>query len=1597
MAEDIDNIINVTDVASKGVVFDTPPVALAPNIMTNVRNVRFRDGAIRKMEGELLLTDLEVDNGADNTNGIVSTVPAGYKLGDVQYFAVWEEPSISPNQCYYITVRDFVLINGGIIVGQKVFIQNAIKSTDAGYAREDITPPLGTALTGATINFTKTTGSSDTAVGSTTIALTSNTNIIKGHYVSGTGIPEGAKVTNINGNNITINKPTDVIVAGGATLNFKLYPGFSVTTTGWGHTLFGGGFAFILNNGIDRPHHIKLDPEASAITDIELLQLPGWDSYYGHSEPVLDTWGADPDFVPVFALGQELDFSLNTLYVTKTRGTTTTVLVPEAGTPAGSNAPSPKPYYDVTTTVQGAFSTGDTTLNIPFAVTNPNANPRVRVGDYVFLENKLGIPKNATVTKITQGNNTGTASTIFLSVAITVNIASSTVIRFIAPPGREVGYKLASNFVPGAYPGDAAWVSPTTHALTTLNEEVPYPDFYQVYYNEDTGITVVSIGGLEKDDKVSIQIRTRNIIKVSCGIIEAFGNLIVAGNLKTTDATNTSKTLRRQPGVIRVSDVAATDSFPTNWNPFASSVSTADEFTLSETSVVKDMKTLQSNFYIYSTQGIHQLRLTGNLKLPVAFSSVTETYGALSTKSVVEYDGRHFVVGKNDIYSFTGNPADIKSLCDNRTRVYFYNNLNPSFLDKTFVLANHRENEIWINYPTIQSTTGECNESLIYNYRDNTWTIRDLNDVKAGDIGPVVGGGIPQATLALNNGSSGNNADTGNAGYTNVSNAQVQTTVFGTQPAPTALQHRWWSLKRHEDIKVRYDFLVDDTFTGDTVSNRQSQRFTWAADTGQYSSSGTTNGVVKPLTWVLYITNGGGGAASIGITLTPGLTTLSDILEDIVTKMNTQAADYWNAFNTKYYAIKNGNTAIDIQATSTGPRDTFPATSSGSSSIPANGVFFYGFSGYQGQFPQTNRLDASSLTGANFPVPTIQEVEAGTTVSGKPEITGSLTLRGVGLNSDAVYPLFFDGLINITTIKNKISYFINVKFPEKGYTAVGTLNTGGIAPPSGFSGFYILANDSGSITGNTAPVFTTTNNTTIPPAEVLFQYKRNGRAAGTADTITFNFPLGQSFSITLTPNIFDPDSSNSFGSNDITNPTEEEEPSFILNRIVTTYNASFGGVGQPTKYFVPTIVTGSSPNPFSIAWARPAADAAPNVDPITWSVTNGTARVGYTYPTLTNNNNNAAVLYGDSVANLVTTNTGSAKAYTTLTRATLKIINNGVSTTVLDKRYGEGPGRLTLEPLGGINGLGENPYGSTNATTNAEYLALFYDAGTTSGSVPNGIAVSLTNILKDVVTALASNTSLSVVATPNTTSPTSVVITPLEYSSTTNYVESFTVSTGAEAQTAPARTQFIGQNREGQTVAGTNSTLASTSVVNTTLSNIRPWSTNEVNDLKKFPIFAQSEIIVDPSTGNPVESNRLRVADLGFDFAGTEYVSFFERDQLSITTTFNTETVNSMVLWADGFTREDVTNNLLRATLHIRTRGTNASGTESLLTSTDTNDAKLVINSFVVATDYKVDARVQGRFINYRIDDAALDYTAANNREWHVSGLQLETLRGGTR
>ena len=404
----------------------------------------------------------------------------------------------------------------------------------------------------------------------------------------------------------------------------------------WQSTEFAGGFCLIINNGIQAPHFIMDDVDNTTIGNVpNFSKLPGWESY--NSAPkVLEATvrltfglsGVTPENPRLFDLGQKIDFTKNTLHVTKQtpNETTTNCSAIPAGTNAGSNPP-----------------------------------------------------------------NGG-----------------------VIPP----------NFVPGDVPG-----SPATSANNNFQ--------FAVYNNPDTNTTnIVFNTNIVQDDIVRCFVISRNPIATSCGVIRSFGNFLVAGNLKET---TTAGVIRSLPGVVRTSDVAVPGSVPQNWNPFAPGTNTADEFVLSDTATVQDLVQLQGNMYIYTNTSIHNLRLTNSTVTPVAFSPVTSQYGGQTTDGMVEFDGKHLVVGSNDIYIFSGNPGNIVSVADTRVRDYFYNNLNNAQANKLFVLRNQQQDEIWINYPKGASTV--CNEALIYNYRLNNWTVRDLNGVVSGVIAPVKGSG----------------------------------------------------------------------------------------------------------------------------------------------------------------------------------------------------------------------------------------------------------------------------------------------------------------------------------------------------------------------------------------------------------------------------------------------------------------------------------------------------------------------------------------------------------------------------------------------------------------------------------------------------------------------------------------------------------------------------------------------------------------------------------------------------------------------------------------------------------------------------------------
>ena len=201
-----DQIVPITGLADVGVILDTPPVSLPPNAFTNARNVRFRDGAVRKMEGEV-----------DIFEGLTDWFEQD-DIGQVHHVAWWP----SPNQ----TTRDS---------GYYIFVVENI--TDVNNTTHDIYAMLP----GASYDGTTATGL---------------------HRI-GSGYTRQGR---------------------------------------WQHTLFNGGFTFIINNGQDIPQYITDAEGNTDITQLSLSNLPGWDSYHVNETILNDVYGLADSLS--FATGQ---------------------------------------------------------------------------------------------------------------------------------------------------------------------------------------------------------------------------------------------------------------------------------------------------------------------------------------------------------------------------------------------------------------------------------------------------------------------------------------------------------------------------------------------------------------------------------------------------------------------------------------------------------------------------------------------------------------------------------------------------------------------------------------------------------------------------------------------------------------------------------------------------------------------------------------------------------------------------------------------------------------------------------------------------------------------------------------------------------------------------------------------------------------------------------------------------------------------------------------------------------------------------------------------------------------------------------------------
>ena len=180
------------------------------------------------------------------------------------------------------------------------------------------------------------------------------------------------------------------------------------------------------------------------------------------------------------------------------------------------------------------------------------------------------------------------------------------------------------------------------------------------------------------------------------------------------------------PRKVKWSTEAAIQTVPSSWDE-TSTTNDAGEYSLEDTKgKILDGLPLGDSFMIYKEDSIYTMAYVGTPFI-FSFRQLSPSVGALSKNCVAEFDGGHFFLGNGDVYINDGQR--VKSILPHKIRDYLFENLDGEYTERSFVVADYGNTEMWACFPTPESTSHQCDKAIVWNWTNQAFTIRNLPDL----------------------------------------------------------------------------------------------------------------------------------------------------------------------------------------------------------------------------------------------------------------------------------------------------------------------------------------------------------------------------------------------------------------------------------------------------------------------------------------------------------------------------------------------------------------------------------------------------------------------------------------------------------------------------------------------------------------------------------------------------------------------------------------------------------------------------------------------------------------------------------------------------
>jgi hypothetical protein len=237
----------------------------------------------------------------------------------------------------------------------------------------------------------------------------------------------------------------------------------------------------------------------------------------------------------------------------------------------------------------------------------------------------------------------------------------------------------------------------------------------------------------------------------TCKVMRSFDNQLWAGNITNKRQDGTLEFL---PNVILYSDKSTNPAntkggyVPDTWQPSSGTTTLASNWagyvSLDTSDPIIDMVSLRDTLFVFTLNEIYVVPKLQYAQQGLSPQKLSDVRGLLSNDCAVTFDGRVFFVTTDDIILTTGASIDFTSLANQKIKDSFFNQLltrNVLWQQNTFVTYNRFYNEVWISFPSVNSTDGSCDRALIWDVESQGWSIVELPDIYANDYAPVIGSG----------------------------------------------------------------------------------------------------------------------------------------------------------------------------------------------------------------------------------------------------------------------------------------------------------------------------------------------------------------------------------------------------------------------------------------------------------------------------------------------------------------------------------------------------------------------------------------------------------------------------------------------------------------------------------------------------------------------------------------------------------------------------------------------------------------------------------------------------------------------------------------